>query len=152
MPEDAIVAAAERWPPLGPAAIAAELHHDIPQALSEVASLPGAIGLRDISAAWQVSGQSGSGLAVALSEVAKLLASRERQARLVDAELAAARATAIVVSGLPVLVLGMGSGLGADPWTFFLSGGGTIVMAVAGSLLLAGWAWLDRLTDQANHG
>ncbi|HWU33498.1 MAG TPA: hypothetical protein VN108_11525 [Marmoricola sp.] len=146
VPEEAIIAAARRWPPLRPAASAAELHHDVPKALSELARIPGAAGLRDVSAAWQVSGRAGSGLADVLHEVTGLLAARERRTRLVDTELAAARATALVVSGLPVLVLGMGSGLGASPWNFFLSGLGTAVMATAGLLLFAGWAWLDRLS------
>ena len=101
-----------------------------------------------MGAAWEVSGQTGSGLAEILNGVARLLASRERQLRLVDAELAAARATAAVVSGLPLLVLAMGSGLGANPWSFFLSGLGAVVVALAALLLFAGWAWLDWLTDR----
>lgn len=151
VPEDAIVDAARRWPRLRPAAVAAEFHHDVARALRDVAALPGAAGLRDVSAAWHVSEQSGSGLTDVLREVANLLAARERRARLVDAELAAARATAMVVSGLPVLVLGMGSGLGADPWSFFFSGWGSVLMALAGALLFAGWAWLDGLTGRASR-
>lgn len=150
VPEEAIIAAAQRWSPLKPAASAAELHHDVPQALLEVARIPGAVGLRDVSAAWQVSGRSGSGLADVLRGVSVLLAARERRIRLIDAELAAARATALVVSGLPLLVLSMGSGLGASPWPFFVSGLGTLVMAAAGLLLFAGWAWLDRLAAGAS--
>lgn len=149
VPDEAMVAAADRWPPLRPAGVAAEFHQDVAQALRQVAHLRGASGLRDVSAAWQVSGQMGSGLADALGGVASLLAARERRTRLIDSEMAAARATAMVVSGLPLLVLAMGSGLGANPWSFFVGGAGTVVAAVAGLLLFAGWAWLDWLMARA---
>lgn len=149
VPEEAIAAAGDRWPSLRPAVMAAHLHDDVPAALREIGRLPGADGLRDVAAAWQVSGRAGTGLAEALDQVARLLAARERRARLVDAELAAARATAMVVSGLPVLVLTMGAGLGTNPWAFFLTGIGAVVLCIAGLLLLLGWAWLDRLAVRA---
>ncbi|MGN6160372.1 MAG: type II secretion system F family protein, partial [Marmoricola sp.] len=145
-PVEAIVAAGARWPSLRPVVIAAQLHHDVPQALHEVARLPGADGLRDVAIAWQVSARAGSGLAESLERVVRLLAARERRARLVDAEMAAARATAMVVCCLPILVLAMGSGLGTHPWSFFLTGLGTGALFLSTTLMLAGWAWLDRLT------
>jgi len=144
-PEDALAAAGRRWPELGPAATAALMHHDVPRALHEVSRLPGAEGLRDVAVAWQISARAGSGLAEALERVSQLLAVRERRVRLIESELAAARATAMVVSGLPVLVLGMGSGLGTNPWSFFLSGIGAGTLFVGVVLMLAGWAWIDRL-------
>lgn len=149
VPEDAIAATAARWPPMRRVAAAAELHHGVAPALLDVASFPGAAGLRDVGAAWQVSERAGSGLAEALDQVSRLLAARERRVRFVDAELAAARATGVVVSGLPLLVLGMGSGLGTNPWSFFVSGLGSVALGGAALLLLAGWVWLDRLTAQA---
>ncbi|MGN6722782.1 MAG: type II secretion system F family protein [Marmoricola sp.] len=152
VPAEAIASAGARWPPLRPVVVAADLHHDVAHALHEVSHLPGADGLRDVAAAWQVSGRAGSGLAEALDQVTGLLAARERRARLIDAELAAARATAMVVSGLPLLVLGMGAGLGTSPWSFFVSGIGTIALALALVLLFLGWAWLDRLMSRTVSG
>lgn len=149
LPADAIAAASARWPPLQPVSVAIELHHDIATAWRDVARVHGADGLRDVAAAWSVSEQVGSGLAESLHQVSRLLAARERRARLIDTELAAARATAFVVSGLPVVVLGMGSGLGVNPWSFLLGGLGSILLAAASALLLAGWAWLDWLTARA---
>lgn len=151
VPEDAIAVAADRWPALLPVVVAAQLHHEVSPALREVAALPGAAGLLDVAAAWQVSSRSGSSLAEVLREVAHLLVARERRARLVDSELAAARATAMVVSGLPVLVLGMGAGLGANSWSFFVTGLGTLVLGLGCLLLFAGWAWLDWLAERANE-
>lgn len=147
-PADAITAAAERWPPLRPALAAARLQHDVVPALHEIARLPGAEGLRDVAVAWQVSAHAGSGLMEALERVSRLLAARERRVRLVDSELAAARATAAVVCGLPFLVLLMGSGLGTNPWAFFLGGVGSGVLLLATILIFAGWAWLDRLMSR----
>lgn len=149
LPADAIASASARWPPLQPVSVAIELHHDIATAWRDVARLPGADGLRDVAAAWSVSEQVGSGLAESLHQVSRLLAARERRARLIDTELAAARATAFVVSGLPIVVLGMGSGLGVNPWAFLLGGLGSVLLAAASALLLAGWAWLDWLTARA---
>lgn len=152
VPADAIRAAGARWSGLRPVVVAAELHHDVAEALSGVARLPGADGLRDVAAAWQVSGRAGSGLAEALDQVAGMLAARERRARLIESEMAAARATAMVVSGLPLLVLAMGAGLGTSPWSFFLTGMGAVALALALVLLFVGWAWLDRLTSKAVPG
>lgn len=149
VPEEAIATAGTRWPPLRPAVMAAHLQDDVGAALREIARLPGAEGLRDVAAAWQISGRAGSGLSEALDQVTRLLAARERRARLIDAELAAARATAAVVSGLPLLVLAMGAGLGTNPWSFFLKGIGAAVLGLAGMLLFLGWAWLDRLAVRA---
>lgn len=149
LPADAIHAACIRWPPLRPVSVAIELHHDVALALGDVGRLHGAEGLRDVAAAWRVSDQLGSGLADALHQVARLLAARERQARLIDTELAAARATAFVVTGLPLIVLGMGSGLGVNPWTFLVGGVGAVLLAGASMLFLAGWTWLDWLTARA---
>lgn len=149
IPQEALSAAARRWPPLRPVAVAGDLHHDVDQALREVAQTPGAAGLRDVAAAWQVSTRMGSGLADALAQVARILAARERQKRLVEAELGAARATAAMVSGLPVLVLAMGAGLGVHPWLFFLRGLGSVMAVLGVGLLIAGWAWIDRLAHHA---
>jgi tight adherence protein B len=131
--------------------VAAQLQHDVAGAMREVARAPGAEGLSDVAAAWEVSARSGSGLAGSLDQVAQLLAARQRRSRLVASELAAARATALVVSGLPLLVLAMGSGIGTNPWDFFLTSAGSADLAVAGALLFAGWAWLNRLATQADR-
>jgi len=151
LPAEALSDGAERWPPLMPVVVAAQFDHDVPGAIREVSRVAGAEGLRDLAAAWEVSARAGSGLAESLDQVGRLLAARQRRARLVAAELAAARATALVVSGLPLLVLAMGSGLGTSPWAFFLTGAGSADLATGGTLLFAGWAWLDRLASQAER-
>lgn len=150
-PGTALAAAAGRWPPLLPAVEAHHLGADVPRALREVAAeRPGAADLRWVAGAWQVAHQSGHGLAAALERTSAGLRARRRTRRLVDSELASARATARLVACLPLAVLLMGSGAGSDPWDFLLGTPVGWMCGVAGVGLLAlGLWWIERLADQA---
>lgn len=150
-PGTALVAAGERWPPLRPAVEAHHLGADVPQALREVATQrPGAADLRWVAGAWQVAHHSGHGLATALERTATGLRTRRRTRRLVDSELASARATARLVACLPLAVLLMGSGAGSDPWGFLLGTPVGVACLLAGLGLLAlGLWWIERLADRA---
>lgn len=150
-PSAALAAASERWPPLVAAVEAVRLGADVPDALRRLAEAhPGAADLRWVAGAWQVAQHSGNGLSAALERTAAGLRGRRRTRRLVDSELASARATARMVACLPLAVLAMGSGAGSDPWGFLLT---TPVGAVClgGGLVLIGlglW-WIERLADGA---
>ena len=150
-PGTALVVAGERWPPLRPAVEAHHLGADVPQALRELATRrPGAADLRWVAGAWQVAHHSGHGLAGALERTAAGLRARRRTRRLVDSELASARATARLVACLPLAVLLMGSGAGSDPWGFLLGTPVGMACLLAGLGLLAlGLAWIERLADRA---
>ncbi|WP_374454447.1 type II secretion system F family protein [Nocardioides sp.] len=147
----ALAVAGERWPPLMPVVEAHHLGADVPQALRDVAAQrPGAADLRWVAGAWQVAHHTGRGLAAALERTAAGLRARRRTRRLVDSELASARATARLVAGLPLAVLLMGSGAGSDPWGFLLGTPVGVGCLVAGLALLAlGLWWIERLADQA---
>lgn len=141
---------AEVWPDLAPVAAAAEMGADVPDALRRLARLPGASGLADVAGAWQVSQSSGSTMATGLARVADGARRRRATQRLVAAELASAMATARLVAVLPVMVLAMGSGLGADPWAFLL--GTPVGLACLGTglgLALLGLAWIERIAVSA---
>jgi len=150
-PEAALSAAAERWRPLDEVVDALRLGADVPDAMRRVAAQRrGAADLRWVAGAWQVSQHSGHGLAAALERTARGLRGRRRTRRLVDSELASARATARLVACLPLAVLLMGSGAGSDPWSFLLGTPvGWACAAVGVGLLGAGLWWIERMADRA---
>jgi tight adherence protein B len=148
-PVAALAAAAEDWPELEPVAAAAELGADVPAALHALAGRPGAAQLRTVAAAWQVSHRSGAGLAGALRLAAHRLRDERATARVVATELAAAQATARLLTLLPVGVLLLGSGLGGDPIGFLLDTPAGLVCLVTGlALAYAGLSWLARIGDR----
>ena len=151
-PGAALGAAAERWPPLVAAVEAARLGADVPDALRRLAEEHrGAADLRWVAGAWQVAQRSGHGLAAALERTADGLRARRRTRRLVDSELASARATARLVACLPLAVLLMGSGAGSDPWSFLLGTPVGWACLVCGLALIAlGLWWIERLADRAS--
>ena len=150
-PSAALAAASERWPPLVAAVEAVRLGADVPHALRRLADEHrGAADLRWVAGAWQVAQHSGHGLSAALERTADGLRARRRTRRLVDSELASARATARLVACLPLAVLVMGSGAGSDPWTFLLTTPvGWLCLLCGVALLALGLWWIERLADRA---
>jgi tight adherence protein B len=134
------------WPEIDPVAGAARLGASVPAALHRLARTPGAEGLHEVAAGWQVSERSGAGLAAVLGQVAET--ARERQATLhvVQGELASAQATARLVAVLPLASLGMSAGIGGHPWHFLLATtAGLACLGVSILLAFAGLAWIDRI-------
>lgn len=147
-PLQALQRAGEVWPDLATVAAAARLGADVPAALREVSRRPGAEGLADLAAAWQVSTGSGAALASSLAQVVASARARQHASTLVLGELASARATARLVALLPVGTLAMASGIGATPWTFLVDqplGAGCLLAGVL--LVLLGLAWIDRIAS-----
>lgn len=145
-----VVRALERgeqaWQEFAAVAAAARLGADVPAALRVLAAEPGAEGLREVAAAWQVSERSGAPLASALAQVVESARARQSTAGLVRAELASAQATARLVAALPVATLAMASGVGADTWGFLLHHPAGVACLAAGvALVLAGLGWIDRI-------
>lgn len=148
-PTVALARCVEVWPELAPVVAAARMGGDVPAALHEQAALPGAEGLHEAAAAWQVSERSGAALSDALGQVAQSARSRESTRHLVRSELASAQATARTVAALPVVALGMASGVGADPWAFLLASAAGLVCLGGGiGLALLGLHWIDRIATK----
>ncbi|MEU9338384.1 type II secretion system F family protein [Streptomyces sp. NPDC048290] len=129
---------------------AARFGGDIPGELAGAARQPGAEGLLGLSACWRVSVDQGAGLAAGLDRLdAALRAQRDRRADL-RAQLAGARATALMLAGLPVAGLLLGTALGADPLHVLLhTGPGLVCLAVGLALEGAGLWWALRIVRRA---
>jgi tight adherence protein B len=147
-PPSALSRAAEDWPPLRPVAETATFGGDVPAALRQLSSRPGAGGLRLVGAAWSVTQHSGRGLAEALGHVADAVRADQRTARVVTGELASARATARLVALLPAAALLMAAGGGGDPVGFLVGGPAGIACLGTGLALgLAGVWWIESIAD-----
>jgi tight adherence protein B len=118
---------------------------DVVDALNEAAAAPRAGALRKVAACLKVTAQSGAGLGSALRRVSDGIRDELALAREVAGQLAAPRATAKLLAGLPVMVWLMGYGLGADPLTVLFTtpyGGACLVVGVG--LEAVGLVWVEH--------
>ncbi|MEU6577111.1 type II secretion system F family protein [Streptomyces sp. NPDC046805] len=129
---------------------AARFGGDVPGALGTAARQPGAEGLSGLAACWRVAVDQGAGLAAGLDRLdAALRAERDQRADL-RAQLAGARATAVMLAALPVLGLLLGTAMGADPLHVLLhTGAGLGCLVVGGVLEAAGTWWAARIVRGA---
>jgi tight adherence protein B len=99
---------------------------------------------------WRLAQTHGLAIATLMRAAHRDIVERERFSARVDAGMAGARATAAVLAGLPVLGIGLGQLIGADPLRFLLSGGAGGWLLVAGVMLACcGLLWSDRITGRA---
>ncbi len=135
---------------LGGAVRAARLGADPAEALERHAGdLPG---VARLAAGWRVSGQTGAGLADVVDALAGDLRATARRDRAIAVELAAPRATARLLAGLPLVGIALGTSLGAHPVRFLLhSVAGAAVLAAGLAFEGAGLAWTERLVRRAER-
>lgn len=145
-PADALASAGEFASPSAfrTASAAARRGEDVAAALAHHA------GLAPVAVAWAVAARDGAPLSDVLSRVAADLDAREAQADRVAAALAGPRASAALLSGMPVVGVLLGSSLGARPLSFLI---GTPAghLALLGGVVLdaAGAVWTWALTARA---
>lgn len=132
---------------------AARFGGDVPGALASAACRPGAEGLSGLAACWRVAVDQGAGLAAGLDRLeAALRAERDQRADL-RAQLAGARSTVVMLAGLPVLGLLLGTAMGARPLHVLLhTGAGFGCLVVGGVLETAGMWWAARIVRGAEAG
>ncbi|KAA0085711.1 hypothetical protein CIW52_07510 [Mycolicibacterium sp. P9-64] len=144
---------------------ASEVDGPVAARLSEVAARARlgadvAAGLRDVAAqsmlpgqwdrlavCWQLAQAHGLAIATLMRTAHRDVVGRDRHASRVVAGMAGARATAVILAGLPLLGIGLGELIGADPLRFLLSGGlGGWLLVVGVVLACCGLAWSDSIT------
>ncbi|MCQ4193406.1 type II secretion system F family protein [Streptomyces parvulus] len=131
---------------------AARFGGDVPGALAVAAGQPGAEGLRGLAACWRVAVDQGAGLAAGLDRLEGALRAERDQRSDLRAQLAGARATAVMLAGLPVLGLLLGVALGSDPLHVLLHTGAGLGCLLAGGLLEAlGVWWVARIVRGAEE-
>ncbi|RKE19926.1 type II secretion system F family protein [Streptomyces sp. TLI_171] len=123
---------------------------DSAAALRLLAELPGGGGAAAVAACWQVSTESGTGLATGLEQVADALRAERALAEEIAGELAGPRTTMAVLAALPAVGLGLGAALGAHPVQVLLHTPVGLLGLLAGSALeVAGLVWTARIVRAA---
>lgn len=119
--------------------VAAGLH-----SVAQQSALPGH--WQRLAVCWHLAEQHGLGVATLMRTAQRDIVTRERFSAKVHAELAGARTTAALLAGLPVLGVGLGQAIGAEPVRFLLSDGvGGWLLVVGVGLVCTGLWWSDRI-------
>ncbi|MFD0777121.1 type II secretion system F family protein, partial [Streptomonospora algeriensis] len=119
---------------------------DVVAPLRALAGARGFGGLGHLAACWSVVADTGAGLADIVDRLSASLASAEALRRELGAQIAGPRATAVLLSVLPVLGLGMATALGGSPLAFLFTTPAGLVCLAAGLVLdAAGLFWTHRM-------
>ena len=130
---------------------AGTLGGDVAEVWRQQSRRAGHSGLLELARAWQVSTGTGAPMSATLDQVAASLAADQALTRVIDSELATARATSKVMAALPACGVGIGYLLGGDPGRWLLAGPSGWACLVVGVLLAcAGVLWIEALARQAS--
>ena len=107
---------------------------------------------RAVRAVWAVAASSGAPAAAVLERVEHDLRAREQQCREVAAQLAGARSTTGLLAVLPIVGMGMGSAMGAEPLSTLLGRpAGQLALLIGVSLEAVGVLWTARIVAGAER-
>lgn len=148
IPTAALASAAAECPVLAPAAAAAELGGDIGSELARAGAVPGQQAMSSVAAAWSISERTGAPIADVLTGVAESLRHEQRRSAVIEAELAAARASGHIMAFLPFLAVGLGFAVGVNPLQFLMGESlGRVLLLVGTALTAAGVLWIDAMSQ-----
>jgi tight adherence protein B len=100
-----------------------------------------------LAVCWHLAQTHGLAIGTLMRAAQRDIAERQRFSARVNAGMAGARTTAMVLAVLPVLGIGLGQAIGAEPLAFLLSDGvGGWLLVVGVSLACAGLLWSDHIT------
>lgn len=98
---------------------------------------------------WRLAQAHGLAIATLMRTAHRDIVERERFSSSVAASMAGARATAAVLAGLPVLGIGLGQLIGAQPMRLLMSdGAGGWLLVIGVTLTCCGLLWSDRIIDR----
>ncbi len=150
VPAVALRIAAGDSPVLAEAAAVQRVGGQVPAVLRRLGASPGGSGLTQLAIAWEVSARTGASLTATLDALADRLDASRKLRRVVDAELAAPRATSRMLAALPFAGLALGFAFGGDPLAFLLGTVlGQLAMCTAVTLACAGVWWTERIARAA---
>jgi tight adherence protein B len=102
-----------------------------------------------LAACWRLAQNHGLAIATLMQTAQRDIVERDRFSARVDAGMTGARTTAGILAGLPLLGVGLGQLIGAEPVSFLLSGGvGGWLLVIGVALACGGLLWSDHITSQ----
>jgi tight adherence protein B len=151
LPAQALQVMAQDEPMFVPVAGAAAVGADPVAALRALGAKPGCAGATQLAIAWELCQRTGMSLGASLARVTTELIAEAELETARESELASALSTGRLLAGLPLVGLGMGFVVGADPLAFLTSGfAGQLCVFGASVLSSAGLVWTQKLAQPAD--
>ncbi|MCL2490335.1 MAG: hypothetical protein FWF36_06405 [Propionibacteriaceae bacterium] len=149
IPARALAIAAEDAPLLAPTVGALAVGGDVAAELAQLAGQPGCAGLAEMARGWRLCERTGMPLAPLMRQVADSLVQLGDIRDQRRAELASSRSTSRLLAGLPVVGIGMGFLVNANPLDFLSSSlAGHLCLIGAATMASAGLIWTEVLTRE----
>lgn len=125
---------------------------DVAAGLGEVATRSALPGYWErLAVCWDLAERHGLSIASLMRTAQLDIVERENFSVRLHAALAGARATAVVLAGLPIVGVGIGALIGAEPLSFLWGGFGGWVLVIGVLLSCVGLLWSDRIAARVTR-